>query len=35
MELALDLSPQVAFTQAYLDGHDATIMIRRPVPEAS
>jgi SAM-dependent methyltransferase len=27
---ALALSPRVAFTQAYLDGHDATILIEHP-----
>ena len=28
LDFALGLSSRVAFTQAYLDGHDATIMIR-------
>jgi SAM-dependent methyltransferase len=27
IDWALDLSPRVAFTQAYLDGHDATIAV--------
>ncbi len=29
LDFALGLSSSVAFTQAYLDGHDATIMVRR------
>ncbi len=33
--LALGLSPRVAFTQAYLDGHDATIMVLRAEAAAS
>ena len=29
LDFALGLSSRVAFTQAYLDGHDATIMVRK------
>ena len=33
LAFALELSPRVSFTQAYLEGHDATVLIRRPRPD--
>lgn len=30
VDYALGLSPRVTFTQAYLEGHDATILVRHP-----
>jgi hypothetical protein len=34
IEFALGLSTRVTFTQAYLDGHDATILIEKETPES-